>query len=494
MEGTLWKWTNYFSGWQPRWFVLDDGILSYYKSQEDVNSGCKGSIKMTVCDVVVHQTDNTRLDLIIPGEQHFYVKAATPQERQQWLVALGSSKACTANGTPPADTGELSPDNLRTKKSELRLYCDVLMQRVHAVKTAATASDTPDIEQLDDATSLLSATCDAFIQTLEDCMKLAHAKIVHHTPLTPQSPGSALPPSPLRVSHKKSSRNSVHRSSSSESVSAMRQRGESQSSYSRQSSRSSVNSETSQQPSPNPLKISSNPTHLHNHNCSSHPEESVVSIATNRIPTFFSNMSSSFVDIRFQEDGEIPVEHFLQSCQSLVPLFDCLHGTAFAPVKMDYIGNIRKMEEKHKSNPTEFTSLQKMVLHEIKLKQYQHSSSATVALLWMKRSLEFMRMLLQELSDGQEELLTCITNAYGKTLRNYHSWVVRGVFALAVKAVPYRDQFIKKLAIDENDAEHPEFHKLLYCDIDEYITALDVLLKILQDFYSANDLDDEEKV
>ena len=38
-------------GWQPRWFVLDNGILSYYKSQDDVNNGCKGSIKMAVCDV-----------------------------------------------------------------------------------------------------------------------------------------------------------------------------------------------------------------------------------------------------------------------------------------------------------------------------------------------------------------------------------------------------------------------------------------------------------
>lgn len=36
----------------------------------------------------------TRLDLVIPGEQHIYLKAATPQERQQWLVALGSAKAC----------------------------------------------------------------------------------------------------------------------------------------------------------------------------------------------------------------------------------------------------------------------------------------------------------------------------------------------------------------------------------------------------------------
>ena len=26
-------------------------MLSYYKSQEDVNNGCKGSIKMSACDI-----------------------------------------------------------------------------------------------------------------------------------------------------------------------------------------------------------------------------------------------------------------------------------------------------------------------------------------------------------------------------------------------------------------------------------------------------------
>jgi pleckstrin family protein A (phosphoinositide binding specific) protein 8 len=34
------------------------------------------------------------MDLVIPGEQHIYLRAATSQERQQWLVALGSAKAC----------------------------------------------------------------------------------------------------------------------------------------------------------------------------------------------------------------------------------------------------------------------------------------------------------------------------------------------------------------------------------------------------------------
>lgn len=38
-------------GWQPRWFVLDNGILSYYDSQDDVCKGSKGSIKMDVCEI-----------------------------------------------------------------------------------------------------------------------------------------------------------------------------------------------------------------------------------------------------------------------------------------------------------------------------------------------------------------------------------------------------------------------------------------------------------
>lgn len=38
-------------GWQPRWFLLCGGILSYYDSQEDAWKGCKGSIQMAVCEI-----------------------------------------------------------------------------------------------------------------------------------------------------------------------------------------------------------------------------------------------------------------------------------------------------------------------------------------------------------------------------------------------------------------------------------------------------------
>ena len=43
---------------------------------------------------LVHPTDTVRIDLKIPPDQYIYLRAATPAERQQWLVALGTAKAC----------------------------------------------------------------------------------------------------------------------------------------------------------------------------------------------------------------------------------------------------------------------------------------------------------------------------------------------------------------------------------------------------------------
>ncbi|KAF0027760.1 hypothetical protein F2P81_020501 [Scophthalmus maximus] len=127
-------------GWQPRWFVLENGVISYYDSEDDVGKGSKGSIKMSVCDIKVHPSDPTRLDLIIPGEQHFYVRAVNAAERQRWLVALGSSKAGTLDSHK-----HRGPDCLKTKMSELRLYCDLLVQQVQTIQSQQTA-DTEDTD------------------------------------------------------------------------------------------------------------------------------------------------------------------------------------------------------------------------------------------------------------------------------------------------------------------------------------------------------------
>jgi oxysterol-binding protein 1 len=43
MKGYLKKWTNYTGGYKLRWFVLEDGVLSYYKHQgmsRSLETGC----------------------------------------------------------------------------------------------------------------------------------------------------------------------------------------------------------------------------------------------------------------------------------------------------------------------------------------------------------------------------------------------------------------------------------------------------------------------
>uniref|UniRef100_A0A8B9BIR0 PH domain-containing protein n=1 Tax=Anser brachyrhynchus TaxID=132585 RepID=A0A8B9BIR0_9AVES len=40
-------WTNYIHGWQDRWVVLKTNMLSYYKSEDETEYGCRGSICLT---------------------------------------------------------------------------------------------------------------------------------------------------------------------------------------------------------------------------------------------------------------------------------------------------------------------------------------------------------------------------------------------------------------------------------------------------------------
>uniref|UniRef100_S4R6J9 Pleckstrin homology domain containing, family A (phosphoinositide binding specific) member 3 n=1 Tax=Petromyzon marinus TaxID=7757 RepID=S4R6J9_PETMA len=188
------------TGWQPRWFVLDGGILSYYDSQDDVSKGCKGSIKMAVCEIQVHSSDGTRLDLVIPGEQHFYLRAMNAAERQSWLVALGSSKACLhdSRSKKEKEISETS-DFLKTKMSELRLYSDLIKQQINTVRESLQPGESrtrPDMEKMNEASSLLDATCGTFLKTLEECMIIANSsfkpELFHFSP--PPSPVSPVSP------------------------------------------------------------------------------------------------------------------------------------------------------------------------------------------------------------------------------------------------------------------------------------------------------------
>ncbi|XP_071325897.1 pleckstrin homology domain-containing family A member 8 isoform X2 [Trachinotus anak] len=564
MEGMLYKWTNYISGWQPRWFVLDGGTLSYYDSQEDAWKGCKGSIKISVCEIQVNSSDSTRVDLTIPGEQYFYLRAINAAERQKWLVALGTAKAClTDNRTKREKELQENTEALKTKMSELRLYCDLLLQQVNKIKENDELGDT--VETGIDTGNMVKSTCTTFLKTLEECMQIANrtfssdmasqsppgsppvaaikpqkVKPVNHLnqnlgekwrdlaettgeaithdnqsldsgaegPEEPDRPEHHPSPSDIEASdgnslvHEERVAPTLHTTQSSSETEHYDQPPEGD-----EENEADDQKETKQEQK---QKVDQSQQHDDNNKGVGavqppHQQETVTDQGetsrdstepedTEQVETFFSTMSHRFSDIRLDDDNGIPTQEFLDSCYAIVPVLDKLGSTVFAPVKMDFVGNIKKIHQKLMSDSDSFPTLQSIVLHEVQTDVAKVRNSATEALLWLRRGLKFLKEFLSEVNAGEQDIHGALNNAYGKTLRQYHGWVVRGVFALALRAAPSYQSFTAALVSREGDELKSGFSSGMHRDLGVYLPAMEKQLAILDALYEEYNLESDEVV
>ncbi|XP_026084854.1 pleckstrin homology domain-containing family A member 8-like [Carassius auratus] len=538
MEGVLYKWTNYISGWQPRWFVLEGGTLSYYDCQEDAWKGCKGSIKISVCEIQVHPSDFTRVDLIIPGEQYFYLRAINAAERQKWLVALGTAKAClTDNRTKREKELQENTEALKTKMSELRLYCDLLLQQVNKIQESSLAETAADSGEVGDETgNLVKSTCTTFLKTLEECMQIAsqtfNPELLNRTP--PGSPPVAtIKPQKIKLTDPRNqhpgekqkdlintSGTSAHErgpengpppspeenmTTSPTGSGLMEDQTESMEPHNSSSS-STQNPVGEEKDIPTKeadlaqdkqQEVSLSPTLNKTEEVT---EEIQADLEENKqeeedkVDTFFSTMSHRFSDIILEDGSGIPTQAFLDSCYAIVPVLDKLGPTVFAPVKIDFVGNIKKIQQKVVSDPESFPTLQSIVLHEVETEVAQVRNSATEALLWLKRGLKFLKEFLSEINTGMKDVQGALNNAYGKTLRQYHGWVVRGVFALALRAAPSYEDFMAALVSHEGDELKEGFMTGMHQDLDIYLPAIEKQLSILDSVYEEYSLESDEVV
>ncbi|PGH16926.1 hypothetical protein AJ80_04994 [Polytolypa hystricis UAMH7299] len=91
MKGYLKKWTNYTSGYKLRWFVLEDGVLSYYKHQDDAGSACRGAINMRIAKLHMDPQDKTRFEIQGKSSVKYHLKANHVVEAKRWFWALNNA-------------------------------------------------------------------------------------------------------------------------------------------------------------------------------------------------------------------------------------------------------------------------------------------------------------------------------------------------------------------------------------------------------------------
>ncbi|KTG45637.1 hypothetical protein cypCar_00010986 [Cyprinus carpio] len=151
------------------------------------------------------------------------------------------------------------------------------------------------------------------------------------------------------------------------------------------------------------------------------------------------------------DNNEIATKTFLESVSHLPPFF--------ANVSQ-MVTTLMKIKAVYDSDPVKYETLQQILLIEKSIYGSEWPKvGATLALMWLKRGLRFIQILLQSLADGERDednpnlIRINITKAYDQALKRYHGWIVQKVFKAALFAAPCRSAFLKALTKDQEVAE-----------------------------------------
>ncbi|KAL5704229.1 Oxysterol-binding protein-related protein 1C [Ranunculus cassubicifolius] len=155
ISGILYKWVNYGRGWRPRWFVLQDGVLSYYKIHgpdkiqitSDSTKGSKligdeslrfvtrkyhnlnlprnvhrnpvGEVHLKVSTIRESRSDDKRFS-IYTGTKRLHLRAEGRDDRAAWMEVLQAMKdmfprMSNSELMAPIDNAAVYTDKLRQR-------------------------------------------------------------------------------------------------------------------------------------------------------------------------------------------------------------------------------------------------------------------------------------------------------------------------------------------------------------------------------------------
>uniref|UniRef100_A0A8C5QBI1 Oxysterol-binding protein n=1 Tax=Leptobrachium leishanense TaxID=445787 RepID=A0A8C5QBI1_9ANUR len=193
-EGWLFKWTNYIKGYQRRWFVLSNGLLSYYRSKAEMRHTCRGTINLATANISVE--DSCNFVISNGGAQTYHLKASSEVERQRWITALELAKARAVKmqaesdesgdeDSTQADKAEVHStlralsgkvEDLGTCNDLIAKHGTALQRSLSELESLRLPQDSSDkIKQVNERATLFRITSNAMINACRDFMSLAES-------------------------------------------------------------------------------------------------------------------------------------------------------------------------------------------------------------------------------------------------------------------------------------------------------------------------------
>ncbi|NXL54805.1 GLTP protein, partial [Podilymbus podiceps] len=146
----------------------------------------------------------------------------------------------------------------------------------------------------------------------------------------------------------------------------------------------------------------------------------------------------------------------------------------------------QKIRAVYDSNPGKFKTLQNI----LEVEKEMHGSAwpktgATLALMWLKRGLKFMLVLLQSISDGERDeehpnlIRVNAMKAYEIALKKYHGWMLQKLFMGSVYALPYKSDLLKALEKGKEVKEEESIEK-----IHQFLSRATPILDAIYEMYT----------
>ncbi|CAF0862198.1 unnamed protein product [Adineta steineri] len=184
IRGWLYKWTNYLKGYQKRWFVLQSGILSYYRSQDEMNHTCRGTVYIESAQL----SSNDSCHFVISnGSTIIHLRTSSENDKQRWMNALelAKQKAIKVRKQYHDSDDDIStPDDLN-KQSHQQLQQQSqpqLQQQQQQMNSNNPIKQSPNTTERTELASM-NKTFDAKLEDLKMCMDLInrHYQALHRT-------------------------------------------------------------------------------------------------------------------------------------------------------------------------------------------------------------------------------------------------------------------------------------------------------------------------
>ncbi|KAG6461440.1 hypothetical protein O3G_MSEX012630 [Manduca sexta] len=195
-KGWLFKWTNYLKGYQRRWFVLSNGLLSYYRNQAEMAHTCRGTISLL--GALIHTADSCTFVISNGGTQTFHIRAHDEVERQSWVTALELAKAKAiraqesdddedqmttgtvavgSNEGDSEDAGGIARE-LAARFHDLRTCSELVTRHGAALQRSLVDLETPPTDttnQVSERATLFRISCNAMMNACSEFMSAAAA-------------------------------------------------------------------------------------------------------------------------------------------------------------------------------------------------------------------------------------------------------------------------------------------------------------------------------